>query len=173
LEEGAADFAPRSPSTSAAKLFAIIPCNLRFVPSLTGLITAGQDGAMKIRSFLQLLFAGALIALVGGCATTSRSGPAALAGTWSNSLGTVWTMRADGTFDVDRYHHGKRDIWGTYTVSGDTVTIQGTGGKTPKACKGPGVYKFSRPNENTLTFTLVSDTCRDRKKNVLLAWHHK
>jgi hypothetical protein len=28
-------------------------------------------------------------------------------------------------------------------------------------------------NENTLTFTLVSDTCRDRKKNVLLAWHQK
>jgi len=57
---------------------------------------------MKIPSFLQLLFASALIALVGSCATTSRSGPAALAGTWTNSLGTVWTMKADGTFDVDR-----------------------------------------------------------------------
>src|SRR4029453_15910040 len=35
-------------------------------------------------------------------------------------------------------------------------------------------FYFSREafcNENTLTFTLVSDTCRDRKKNVLLAWH--
>src|SRR5258708_36729923 len=96
-------------------------------------------GAMKIQSFLQLLFATALIALVSSCATTSRSGPAALAGTWTNSLGTVWTMKADGTFDVDRNHDGKRDIWGTYTVSGDTVTIQGTAGKTPKGCNGPGV----------------------------------
>jgi len=129
--------------------------------------------AMKIQSLLQLLFASVLIALVGSCATTSRSGPAALAGTWINSLGTIWTMKGDGTFDVDRNHDGKRDIWGTYTVAGDTVTIQGTGGKTPKDCKGPGVYKFSRPNENTLTFTLVSDTCGDRKKNVLLAWHQK
>ena len=86
---------------------------------------------MKIPSFLQLLFASALIALVGSCATTSRSGPAALAGTWTNSLGTIWTMKADGTFDVDRNHDGKRDIWGTYTVTGDTVTIEGTGGKTP------------------------------------------
>jgi hypothetical protein len=129
--------------------------------------------AMKIRSSLQLVFAGTLVALVGGCATTPRSGPAALAGTWTNSLGTIWTMRADGTFDVDRNHDGTRDIWGTYTVAGDTVTIQGTGGKTPKNCKGAGVYKFSRPNENTLTFTLVNDACGDRKRNVLLAWHQK
>jgi hypothetical protein len=128
--------------------------------------------AMKTQSFLKLLFACALIALVGACATT-RSGPAALTGTWTNSLGTVWTMKADGTFDVDRNHDGKRDIWGTYTVAGDTVTIQGTGGKTPKGCNGSGVYKFSRPDENTLTFTFVSDTCKDRKRNVLLAWHQK
>jgi len=65
---------------------------------------------MKIPFFLQLIFASALIVLVGSCATTSRSGPAALAGTWTNSLGTVWTMKADGTFDVDRNHDGKRDI---------------------------------------------------------------
>ena len=129
---------------------------------------------MKIPTLFQLIFAVALITLVGACATT-RSGPAALTGTWTNSLGTIWTMKADGTFDVDRNHDGKRDIWGTYTVAGDTVTIQGTGGtrKTPKGCKGPGVYKFSRPNESTLSFTLVSDTCSDRKKNVLLAWYQK
>jgi hypothetical protein len=128
---------------------------------------------MKLQHSLRIIFACALIALVSACVTTPRSGPAALAGTWTNSLGTVWTMKSDGTFEVDRYHHGKRDIWGTYTVSGDTVTIQGTGGKVPKPCKGPGVYKFSRPNENTLTFTLVSDTCTDRKRNVTLAWHQK
>ena len=128
---------------------------------------------MKIQRSLQMILICAVIALVCACATTPRSGPAALAGTWTNSLGTVWTMKADGTFDVDRNHDGKRDIWGTYTVAGDTVTIQGTGGKTPKNCKGPGVYKFSRPNENTLSFTFVSDTCGDRKRNVLLAWHQK
>ena len=128
---------------------------------------------MKKQPSLRIVFTGALVALVGGCATTTHSGPGALAGTWTNSLGTIWTMRADGTFDVDRNHDGTRDIWGTYTVTGDTVTIQGTGGKTPKNCKGPGVYKFSRPNENTLTFTLVSDACRDRKRNVLLGWHQK
>ena len=128
---------------------------------------------MKKPSLLQLLFVTALVALVGACATTPRSGPAALVGTWTNSLGTIWTIKADGTFDVDRNHDGKRDIWGTYTVSADTVTIQGTGVKVPKGCKGSGVYKFSRPNDNTLTFTFISDTCKDRKRNMLLGWHQK
>ena len=64
---------------------------------------------------------------------------------------------------------------GTYTVAGNTITIQETGRTTsiPKDCKGPGVYKFSRPDANTLTFTLVSDACALRKKNVLLAQHRK
>jgi hypothetical protein len=129
--------------------------------------------AMKIQPPFRTILAGISLVLISACATPPRSGPATLAGTWTNSLGTVWTMRADGTFDVDRNHDGQRDIWGNYTVAGDTVTIQGTGGKSPKDCKDPGVYKFSRPNENTLTFTLVNDTCQDRKKNVLLAWHQK
>ena len=132
-------------------------------------------GAMKLQRFLRFVFLGALIALVSACATPSRSGPAALAGTWNNSLGTVWTIKVDGTFDVDRNHDGKRDIWGTYTVAGDTITIQETGRTTPipRDCKGPGVYKFSRPDANTLMFTLVSDACALRKKNVLLAQHKK
>ena len=125
---------------------------------------------MKIQYFLRIILAGVLLVLVNACATTARSGSAALAGTWTNSLGTVWTMKADGTFEVV---NPKRHIWGKYTIAGDTVTIQETAGKTAKGCKGPGTYKFSRPNENALTFTLVSDTCGERKKNVLLAWHHK
>ena len=125
---------------------------------------------MKIQYFLRIILAGVLLVLVNACATTARSGSAALTGTWTNSLGAVWTMKADGTFEVV---NPKRHIWGKYTIAGDTVTIQETGGKTAKGCKGPGTYKFSRPNENALTFTLVSDTCGERKKNVLLAWHHK
>ena len=93
-----------------------------------------------------------------------------MVGTWTNSLGTVWTVKPDGTFDVVG---GKRHIWGNYTVAADTVTVQETGGNTAKGCKGPGVYKFSRTGDNMLSFTLVSDTCKERKKNVLLAWHKK
>src|SRR5438067_9847313 len=125
---------------------------------------------MKTHHCFQIILAGVLLMLVNACVTSPRSGPAALAGTWTNSLGTAWTIKADGTFEVV---NPKRHIWGKYTVAGDMVTIQETGGKTAKGCKGPGTYKFSRPNENTLTFTLVSDTCKEREKNVLVAWHQK
>jgi hypothetical protein len=125
---------------------------------------------MKMQFYPRIIFACSLIAFLGACETTPRSGRAALAGTWTNSLHTVWTIKADGTFDVV---NPKRHIWGNYTVAGDTITIQEMGGKTAKGCKGPGVYKFSRPNENTLTFALVNDTCKERIKNVTLAWHQK
>ena len=128
---------------------------------------------MKTQLSFRIIFAGVLLALLNACATYSRSGSAALVGAWRNSLETVWTIKTGGTFDVDLTHDGKRDLWGNYTVSGDTITIQETGGKSPKGCHGPGVYKFSRTGENTLTFMLVSDACKERKKNVLLAWHRK
>jgi hypothetical protein len=125
---------------------------------------------MKIQPSLRIVFAGIFLVLLSACATSPRSGSAALVGTWTNSLATVWTIKADGTFDVVNPH---RHIWGTYTIAGDTVTIQETGGKTAKGCKGPGVYKFSRPNENTLTFTMVNDACKERIKNVTVPWHQK
>jgi hypothetical protein len=134
---------------------------------------------MKIGSFFQAIFIGILMILLGACASISPDGhpwstgmsaaPRALVGTWTNSLNTLWTIKSDGTFDVV---NPKRHIWGKYTVAGDTVTIQETGGKTAKGCKGPGVYKFNRTG-NTLAFSLVNDSCGERKRNVLLAWHQK
>src|SRR5579885_3543489 len=107
------------------------------------------------------------------CATTP-SGPAALAGTWTNALGTVWTINADGTFHVVG-SAPRREIWGTFTIAGDTITIQETRRLTPipKECKKPGVYKFSRPDSNTLAFVLVTDTCKPRVQNVTQTWHRK
>ena len=125
---------------------------------------------MKTQRTLQLLLAGIVLMLINACATYSRSGQAALVGTWTNSLGTVWTINADNTFHVVA---AKRHISGNLTVAGDTVTIQEAGGKTAKGCKGPGVYHFSRSAENTLAFTLVRDGCKERIKNVTLAWHRK
>ncbi len=129
---------------------------------------------MKPQHSLRIIFAGALIALMGACATMTSSGPAALAGTWTNSLGTVWTINVDGTFHV-MATTPKAEIWGKYTVTGDTITIQETRRSTaiPKNCKGPGVYKFSRPNANTLTFVLVSDVCKPRIQNVTKPWTKK
>jgi hypothetical protein len=128
-----------------------------------------MDG-MKTHLSSRMIFTGVLVGLLSACATYPPSGPAALVGTWTNSLGTVWTIKADNTFDVV---NPKRHIWGTITVAGDTVTIQETGGKAAKGCHQPGVYKFSRASADTLMFTLVKDSCKERIKNVTLAWHRK
>jgi hypothetical protein len=128
---------------------------------------------MKLEHSLRIIFASALMVLMGACATTP-SGPAALAGTWTNSLGTVWTINPDGTFHA-MAAKPKAEIWGNYTVAGDAMTIQETRrvGPMPKSCRGPGVYKFSRPDGNTLAFVLVSDKCKPRIQNVTQAWHPK
>ena len=110
--------------------------------------------------------------LMGACVTAPTSGPAALVGTWTNTLGTVWTVNPDGTFQVDLNKDGKPDVWGHYAVSGDTLTISEVRGKTPKACKHPASYKFNRMGDQ-LHFTLVSDTCKLRIQNVTQPWTKK
>jgi len=125
---------------------------------------------MKLQNPLRIILAGILVVLVSSCATM----PAALTGTWTNSLGAVWTINADGTFHVTATKP-KAEIWGNYTVAGDQITVQETRrvGPIPKSCKGPGVYKFSRPKANTLTFMMVSDVCKPRIQNVTQPWTKK
>jgi len=129
---------------------------------------------MKPQLLARIVLAAVAVLLLQACATTTpTSGPAALTGTWSNSLGTVWTMAADGTFEVDLNHDGKRDAWGKCTIEGDTMTIVGTGGVVPKGCaKTTGVYHFTR-GTNTLHFALVKDPCPERRKNLIQDWTKK
>ena len=127
---------------------------------------------MKLQHSLRIIFAVALITLISACVTAPTSGPGALVGTWINTLGTVWTVNSDGTFQVDLTKDGKPDVWGHYTVSGDTLTISEVRGKTPKACKHPASYKFNRMGDQ-LHFTLVSDTCKLRIQNVTQPWTKK
>ena len=124
---------------------------------------------MKKQISLQVVLVVTALALFGGCAMFQSTEQNALVGTWTNSMGTVWAINADGTFQADLTHHGKREAWGTWTVQGDQATFQRTGGINPKECNGPGVYKFKRTDQG-LQFTLVSDKCKLRKKNVLQPW---
>jgi len=110
------------------------------------------------------------LALLTGCAMFQESGQSALVGTWTNSIGTVWAIKADGTFQVSLSKSHRVDVWGKYTATGDTMNIQEAhGSHTPKSCKGPASYKFSR-NGDMLTFTKVSDKCKLREKNILAGW---
>ena len=118
---------------------------------------------------ISILFAVAAVALLGGCAMFQEKAESALVGTWTNSLGTVWAIKADGTFQVAFSNSNRVSVWGKYTVAGDEMTIKEVRGKTPRACKKAATYKFSR-NGDMLTFTKVSDTCKLREKNVLAGW---
>jgi hypothetical protein len=126
---------------------------------------------MNKQRSIQLLFGSVIIALFAGCAMLQMGGNSPV-GTWTNQYGTVWMIKADGTFVVDLKHHGKVDASGTYKIEGDQITLQRTGGVNPKGCSGPGVYKVKRDGDS-LTFTFVSDQCGLRKKNVLAGWHAK
>jgi hypothetical protein len=127
---------------------------------------------MKTQLSFRALLAGLCLTLLAACATHPPFGTSPLVGTWTNSIGSVWVIKSDGTFDVDLNHNGERDAWGTWSVTGDMVTLERTGGIKPKGCDGKGIYHFTRSG-NTLQFTLASDKCKLRKKNVLLAWHRK
>jgi hypothetical protein len=110
------------------------------------------------------------VALFTGCAMFQETGQSALVGTWTNSLGTVWAIKADGTFQVSLSKSHRVDVWGKYTATADTMDIQEShGSHTPKACRGPATYKFSR-NDDMLAFTKVSDKCKLREKNILAGW---
>jgi len=125
---------------------------------------------MKIPSFLHPGTVLGFALLVSACAMFHpRTGRDTLVGTWSNTLDAIWTIKSDGTFDVDLNDNGQRDVWGKYTVSGDTITLLRKGGLIPKQCVGRGVYRFNRTGD-ALQFTLVSDDCRFRRKHVLLPW---
>src|SRR6266496_697812 len=110
---------------------------------------------MKIPPTLRIAFAGVFLLFLNACATNAPTAAGPLVGTWTNSLGTAWTRKPDGTVNVV---NPKRHIWGTYTVAGDTVTIQETGGKTAKGCKALGAYKLRRAIQPPLTCTFVSAT---------------
>jgi hypothetical protein len=125
---------------------------------------------MKAHKFF---LAVALIALIGACAHHPRTGSGALVGTWKNSLGAVWTISADGTFEVDLTRDNNRDAWGRWRVDGETVTLIRAGGMAPKNCRGKGVYRFTLKDEDTLLFTLVKDECKVRVKNVTAGWKRK
>ena len=119
---------------------------------------------------VSLILAVAVTVLLAGCAMFQEKSQNSLVGTWTNALGTIWALKADGTFEVALNNSNRPNIWGKYTVADDTVTIkEARGSHTPKSCKGEGVYKFNR-DQDKLTFTKVSDKCKLREKNVLLPW---
>jgi len=121
---------------------------------------------------IRWLAAGVALACLCGCASFPRKGRPALEGTWKNPFGVKWTIREDGTFDVDFNKDGERDAWGTLFAAGTTMTISEMSGKVPPDCTGSGVYRFRRTAES-LHFELVRDDCAFRSSSVVMEWERK
>jgi hypothetical protein len=132
----------------------------------------GTISAVPAQRSFHILVSLLLLAALPGCAMFRSTKSSDLAGLWVNSVATVWTINANGTFEVDLTTDGQRDTWGKYKIDGDTLTLVATGGMTPKGCRDKGVYHFKR-SDDTLSFALVSDNCRLRRKSVLQIWHLK
>ena len=122
---------------------------------------------------LRITLAGIVVVLLGSCAMFQAE-KAGIVGTWTNSLGTVWVIKPDGMFEVTMAKSTEPDVYGKYTISGESITVEETKMKGPKSkhCKGPASYKFKRSGDN-LTFTKVSDDCKLREKNILAGWMKK
>ena len=124
------------------------------------------------RTSIHAFSGGILLVILQGCAWLPKPAPPSVTGKWVNPIGTVWTIKTDGTFDVDFTRDGERDAWGKYTVDGVRVTLTAMSGLNLKGCDGEGVYNFRRDGDK-LRFSLVNDACQLRKRNVLLSWHLK
>lgn len=92
----------------------------------------------------------------------------ALVGDWTmqipddqgNAMTLKVTLKENGTYTVDFGADGTGEIEGKYTIDGNKITLEDTGG--PNACPNQkGVYTFAI-TENINTMTRVSDACDGR-----------
>jgi len=82
----------------------------------------------------------------------------------------VWAIKADGTFQVALNNSNRVNVWGKYTVAGDTMTIQESHGSKNAEGLQRSSHLQIQPQRRRVALHLVSDTCKLREKNVLLPW---
>jgi hypothetical protein len=98
-------------------------------------------------------------------AATLAVGASALEGVYENS-GTTLTFNADGTYSV--FTQGIT-IPGTYTVEGDTVTVQHPADSDQFCMGAPGSYTMVETDAD-VTFTTVEDACEARATAMAITW---
>ena len=89
-----------------------------------------------------------------------------LQGTWDNGVDNI-TLMADGTYVMANKNSGTVEAWGTYSTTGNQLTINGGGSgifscfDTQTSTYENGTYDYSVSGK-TLGLTLVSDSCSAR-----------
>jgi hypothetical protein len=92
-------------------------------------------------------------------------GASALEGAYENS-GTTLTFNADGSYTV--FTQGIT-IPGTYTVEGDTVTVQHPADSDQFCMGATGSYTIVETDAD-VTFTTVEDACEARATAMAVTW---
>ena len=102
-----------------------------------------------------------------GSSSTTSTVQSDLQGTWDNNGVDNITLMADGTYVMANKNSGTVEAWGTYSTTGNQLTING-GGSGTFACFDTqtstyenGTYDYSVSGK-TLGLTLVSDNCPAR-----------
>jgi hypothetical protein len=102
--------------------------------------------------------------------TTSSATPVQVSGVWIriiNSQAFSLTFNTDNTYQAKQA--GNVFETGTYAISGALVTINATGGSS--TCVGLPAAKYNCVNaNNSLTFSMVSDSCSGRAGVVVGTW---
>lgn len=101
----------------------------------------------------------------GGSSSGNTADKSGLQGTWGNGVSSV-TFMEDETYIVDTNQSGTADAWGTYSTTGNQLTMTDSGGTsscfdTDSQTFDTGHYTYTISG-NTLTLTLISDNCSGR-----------
>ena len=123
---------------------------------------AEEHQRMKVH--LRFFVAAVCLVILNACATSPAGGSASLASTWTNSLGAVWTIKPDGAFEVDRNHDGKIDIRGSYSIKGDTFTIEHIEGKISKVVKVPAFTRLTGAERTSASLWSATSAKTARKR---------
>lgn len=90
-----------------------------------------------------------------------------LVGRWENRLGSVWDIRADGTFEMS--FKGRFATRGSYSIHKNQLTLLYTGGKIPWDGRDPATYRI-KMDKNVVRFVVMHDICATRIANLSVKW---
>jgi hypothetical protein len=126
--------------------------------------------AVGVQRVFSTIVTGIALFALSGCASYPRSGSDAVVGKWTNSRGTLLKMRGDYTF-TSMTRSDMNHVWGSYTIAHHAITFRALGGDVSRNCRSDGLYHFRRISAEALQFSVVSDKCKTRRRDLVLVWH--
>jgi len=130
---------------------------------------------LKKFSIFTLSFLSILLFL--GCskkdANSVSPGSATIIGDWTRTKDDgflmTFTFTEDNKYEADFEGDSEKDVWGSYSISGNQITFNDEGGAFHVT---PGVYNYALTADQ-LAFTVTDDTGEGRKEAIIGTWSRK